>query len=730
MIEHSRSETTYRFTLRLLCALFVLCVSGHLHAQTDKPLPTRFRFVLTTPAKAVYLAGTFNQWQATALPMQSTDGGTTWTITLPLTPGSHQYKFVVNGTEWRTDPMAKEISDGNGNTNSVVLVGLDGFEIPARRGDGSITRSALRHRPNSISDCNADRTRGYLTFRARKDDLESVAVVFREKGRTAQVPMEMLAQDDLFAYYRLAFSLRDCEYVFLARDGASSVWVSPAGLSEQPPTASFHFDKRVGSRLLVPEWVQDAVFYQIMPDRFANGDPKNDPKSDASLDETGRKDTFFGGDFQGVTAHLDYLRELGINALYFTPIFTSLTHHKYDTDDYEHVDTHFGGDAAFLQMAKAAKARQMRLVLDGVFNHIGIHFFAFRDLLAKQEKSAYKDWFFVNKFPVKVEPKPNYVGWWGIEYLPKLNQNNSAVRNYLLGVVEHWMKRVPLDGWRLDAANEVDDRLWQELRPRVRALNPNAALIGEIWNDASRWTQGDMFDSVMNYPWRFAVLDWIAARKSKPSEFDQRVQWLMVTYPRQSLYGMYSLLGSHDTSRLRTECGGDWKRVRLAFLLHFAGIGAPAIYYGDEIGMEGGRDPDNRRPMDWNPSPEGRSLLAYVKRLIALRHSQRVLRRGDWKTLLTDDTQNVYAFARYDAQEQALVVLNNGTQAAKVTLTLPLPTSRLKIGLDSETEMPANTFLPVRDNKVEVTLPAMSGKVFLSNDRLSAQRPNPTRSIQ
>ncbi|MCS6950660.1 MAG: alpha amylase N-terminal ig-like domain-containing protein [bacterium] len=667
------------------------------------------------PAQVVYLAGTFNDWQVGRHPMQSEDGGRTWTLTLHLMPGVYQYKFVVNGTDWRTDPHAvQNVDDGMGNINSLLIVEAKGLNPPARAGDGVITLSALRHEQREMLYLHAEGQNAVLTLRARRGDVQRVVLTLHDGKRFTKREMPRVAQDSLFAYYRVTVPRRPLQYLFSVQDDNKQAWLSPQGASEARPTRWFLLQPDQLPEVKVPDWVADAVFYQIMPDRFLNADPSNDPDPSKPLDETGRTDQFFGGDLWGVVQKVDYLRELGVTALYLTPIFTSVTHHKYDTDDYTRVDPHFGGDEAFLTLCRELKRRGMRLILDGVFNHVGVHFFAFRDLLEKQEASAYRDWFTVQRFPVRIENPAPYSAWWGIPYVPKLNHENPQVRDYLLNqVILRWMRRAPFDGWRLDVANEVPDHFWREFRKQVKRTRPDAVIIGEIWGDATHWLRGDMFDAVMNYPWRGLVLDWIAFRRIPPSVLDERLRLLAMTYPRTVTYGMYNMLSSHDTHRLRTLCGGDWRKVRLAFLLQMTLPGAPAIYYGDEVGMEGEHIPDNRRPMDWNPSAEGRALREYVSALIRLRQQQVALRRGEWTTLLTDDRQNLYAYLRRHNRQQVLVVLNNGEKPARLRLRAPTGARALRVALTSDGSTVPQSIAVERGGQLSLEIPAMTGWVLL-----------------
>ncbi len=701
---------------RRLLAYLLLFLALPLQAQAEEGVPVTFRLQLEESAQIVYLAGTFNDWQVGRHPMQSNDGGKTWTLTLHLMPGVYQYKFVVNGNDWRTDPNAPQVvDDGMGNINSLLVVEAKSLNPPGRPGDGMITRSALRHEPKELLYLQPDGSdRIVLTVRTRRDDVQKVQVVVYDGRQYSRHTMPRVARDVLFAYHRVSLARKPFTYLFTVQDGNTQLWLSPAGVSDAKPSQWFRLAPERIPRVNVPGWMPDAIFYQIMPDRFLNADPTNDPDPKQPLDETGRTDEFFGGDLWGVAQKVDYLHALGITAVYFTPIFTSVTHHKYDTDDYTRVDPHFGGDEAFLQVCARLRQRGIRVVLDGVFNHVGVHFFAFRDLLERQEQSAYRNWFTVHRFPVKIENPPPYSAWWNIPYVPKLNHDNPEVGRYLLDVVMRWMRRAPINGWRLDVANEVPDHFWRRFRQEVKRERPDAVIIGEIWGDASHWLRGDMFDSVMNYPWRGTILDWVAFRRISPSTLDDRLRLLAMTYPRAVTYGMYNMLSSHDTPRLRTLCGGDWRKVRLAFLLQMTLPGAPAIYYGEEVGMEGGNLPDNRRPMQWNPSPEGEALREYVKSLIRLRKEAPALRRGEWTTLLTDDRQNVYAYLRKHQNERLLVVINNGERQASVSIDMRDIGDRLRLLLRTDGEKGGAVWRSDRRGKISLTLPAMTGYVLAS----------------
>ena len=315
-----------------------------------------------------------------------------------------------------------------------------------------------------------------------------------------------------------------------------------------------------------PAWVQDAIFYQILPDRFRNGDPLNDPPDKQPWDQTPTPGDFFGGDLAGIREKLPYLLDLGVNALYLNPIFTSPAPHHYDTHDYFQIDPHLGDFATWQHLVQQAHRHGVRIILDGVFNHCGRGFFAFQDVLRNGPASPYADWFHLQRFPLHAyeEHLPaGYLGWWNLRSLPKFNTANPAVREYIFAVARYWLEQ-GADGWRLDVPNEIDDAaFWREFRAVVKAANPDAYIVGEIWHDGSRWLQGDQFDGITNYELRTLLLEWLVEGKYRALAFAHRMQELLARYRPAALHAQLNVLGSHDTVRLLTAAGGDLPTVRL-----------------------------------------------------------------------------------------------------------------------------------------------------------------------
>ncbi len=423
----------------------------------------------------------------------------------------------------------------------------------------------------------------------------------------------------------------------------------------------------------VPAWVQDSIFYQIFPDRFSNGNKSNDPPNVQPWGSPPTIWDFQGGDLQGIIQHFDYILDLGINVLYLNPIFHATSNHRYNTTDYYKIDPKLGDVSDFHALLDLAHRHNIRVILDGVFNHCGRGFFAFADVLENHQHSPYRDWFHINRFPVDAfspGEARDYKAWWGIKSLPKFNTTNPDVRKYLQGVARYWIEQ-GADGWRLDVPNEIDDDpFWNECRHLVKSANSDAYILGEIWTADRRWVGEGHFDGLMNYPFRECLLGMLTADGHDSSHCVASMELLTTIYPPENVNAMYVPLGSHDTERVLTRLHGDETRLRLAWLCQFAYPGAPAIYYGDEIGLLGGKDPDCRGAFSWDESKWNPGLRDYLKILISARKRLPALRRGAYRHLAAESHGQCLAFARLHAEQSILVVLNTG--ATECRLSVPV----------------------------------------------------------
>lgn len=472
----------------------------------------------------------------------------------------------------------------------------------------------------------------------------------------------------------------------------------------------------------IPAWVKDAIFYQIFPDRFAKSERVHKPNN---LQPWGSPPTFHGfqgGDIVGVTEKLPYLADLGINALYFNPIFASASNHRYHTHDYFQIDPLLGTLADFKEMLDTAHNLGIRVILDGVFNHASRGFFQFNHLLECGPESPYVDWFHAQSWPINAyreHETANYLAWWGLHALPKFNTNTPAVREYLWNVGSYWLEQ-GIDGWRLDVPNEIDDdEFWREFRRRCRAVNPEAYIVGELWGESQRWLQGDQFDAQMNYPFTRAVFGFFLGDHMNRAimegsgygqipnltgtAFAHALHHLFnELYHQEIVLAQMNLLGSHDTPRLFSVAQENSKAVELMILCLMTVPGAPNIYYGDEIGLPGRHDPDCRRAFPWDePETWNAPLQKGIKQAIHLRRAHPAARRGTFKILTHQEQLVVYE--RVWQEERLVVAFYVGQEPLTVDNMLD---EKLTPVLD-------NTAVLSQDGK-QITFLPYSGNVWVS----------------
>lgn len=435
---------------------------------------------------------------------------------------------------------------------------------------------------------------------------------------------------------------------------------------------------------VTPDWVKNAVFYQIFPDRFAWSPKVEKPSNFEPWDSEPTVHGFKGGDLMGVVEKLDYLQDLGINAIYFNPIFQSASNHRYHTHDYYQVDPLLGGNEAFKLLVEEAHKRDIKIVLDGVFNHASRGFFQFNHIMEVGKDSPYVDWFHIHDYPLNAfEGKPNYECWWGLPALPKLNTDNPQVRRYIFDIARYWIEQ-GADGWRLDVPFEIDDdEFWREFRDVVKTANPEAYIVGEIPCEAQRWMAGDQFDAVMNYQITHAALGFFGskqidyelasgmmglgeAEKYTAENFAKRTEELLQIYPYEFALAQMNLLDSHDMPRFLSLVSGNVKRLALAYLFILTYPGAPSIYYGDEIGLTGGKDPECRKTFPWDENEWNTDLRDQLKSYIALRNANPVLRTGAYKVIYAHD--GVIAYTRKNEEQTMLVILNANDSPKTVTI--------------------------------------------------------------
>jgi len=580
---------------------------------------------------------------------------------------------------------------------------------------------AIYHSTDS-SYCHAlDKNTVVIRLRAKRGDLEQCIVCYgdrvcpEEMVRVESAKMRLAASDRFFDYFEAVLHVRITRlcYYFILSDGRTSVYYY-----------GYDFHDRLGSNRNqyfqlpyireediadVPEWAKRAVIYQIFPDSFAS--------AERSLTGTGREiqiegdpavrsKSRLGGTLGGIVDNIGYLEDLGINCIYLTPIFTAGEYHKYDTIDYFSVDPCLGDMKTLKELVARCHSSGIRVILDGVFNHCGAGFFAFRDVLEKGEASKYKDWFFIKSFPVNFD-EPNYECFAYVRNMPKLNTGNSEVVEYLTNVGVYWIKEADIDGWRLDVANEVDHGFWRHFRKAVRAVKPDAFLVGEVWYDAPEWLSGDQFDSLMNYSFLYTCTDFFAKRVINVKQFSDRIGYLLMRYRKNVQYAQMNLLDSHDVPRFLSQAGGDVRRLKLAVLFMMTHVGAPCIFYGDEKGLDGMAEIEYRKPMQWDDTEYSKDIRNYYKKLISIRKDNMDLMLGDYVARDADIGKNILVFTREADGRRLYVIINNGESPAEYELNF-VESAGTMTAVDLIT---GETFV-ARDSKVKLTLDALSGMVI------------------
>jgi glycosidase len=738
-------------------------------------------FVLDTAGmqprpKSVHLAGDFNGWSKVASPMQDAGGGV-FRTTVDLANGVHHYKFVLDGEKWINDPKFSdkdlEVDDNYGGKNSAVLIGPDARKLPPAAPD-KINTQAILHDQASPQDANVA-TPHLLRLRVRVQsaDVQSAFVNIQDNGATKTHAMYPCGSSMGFDYFGTAVNTdgRDVGYWFTLNDGQAKVLLGAQGFREYypgdevgSPPPMFH--QAMTPAFQTPDWAKSAVWYQIFPERFRNGDPANDPNdkeyehlvkwtSDWWKTQPGEapgEENFYkgqgnvwkrryGGDLKGLIASLPYLQSLGVTAIYLNPMFKAESMHKYDTGDYRHIDDHFGtkGDIAqlsgetddpatwqwtpsdklFLEFVAKAHAMGFKVILDGVFNHVGREFWAFQDVLKNGRSSKYADWFDVRDWNAPIK----YIAWdRGAEpssdgHLPVFKKNpqtglGDGPRAHIFAVTRRWLApdgdpSRGIDGWRLDVPGDIPHPFWIEWRKLVKSTKPDAYISGEIWDWAQPWlNSGDQFDAVMNYRFATACQDFFVNQKNAitPSQFDRRLNEMIYNYPLQVAMVQQNLFDSHDTDRLASmfmnpdvaydasnriqDNGPSYtpakptavarSRQRQAVALQMTFVGAPMTYYGDETGMWSPDDPSNRQPMVWkdlepydNPDVKfDDDLFSWYQRLIAIRNHFPSLETGFFHSVRVDDEQGVLVFARQGKGEPVFVALNRSPENRTVEINV------------------------------------------------------------
>ena len=532
--------------------------------------------------------------------------------------------------------------------------------------------SAIFHESNKKYCYASEKGNFVIRLKTKKNDMKRVTLHFQDKyiplnmvDTRKSLEMKKKASDEWCDYFegRLEIDMVCLRYFFELEDEAGRV--SYYGNNE-------FFDKKITSidymydcpqnlreeeMFLVPEWAKNKVVYQIFPSRFASSkcvDKKKWYKTPITAT------TDLQGDLSGIIDHLDHLKELGVDVLYMTPIFESPSTHKYNTINYYEIDPSFGTKEDLAKLVDKAHEMGMRVVLDAVFNHTDQEFFAFKDIKENEEKSKYIDWYYIKDFPLKFKrgTKPNFKCFSYFGGMPKLNLRNEEVANYFIEVGKYWVENYHIDGWRLDVGDEISHKFWRRFRDAMKEINPQLLIIGEIWHHAEDFLDGEEWDTVMNYPFYFAVDRLAAKGEITVSKFMGQIGYQEGNLHEKVYPILWNLLDSHDTSRFLNRCGEDTSRFKLGVALQLLLPGMPFIYYGDEYGMTGGGDPDCRRGMVWDEKYQNKEIYQWYCNLIKIRKANPALTEGEIMDVYCDDENGVLAVTRSDGKQEITLLVH------------------------------------------------------------------------
>lgn len=506
-----------------------------------------------------------------------------------------------------------------------------------------------------------------IRIRADKEDKLDLSLIytykFDEPRKWEEIEMEKTFEDEIFSYYEVDLKVIDkrIAYIFKLMEVNETYYLCESGINKNYDFENFHFTSFHmpyinEADLFEPvEWMKDALFYQIFPERFRRGDfSKDDSYINQNWEDLPRTDSFAGGDLKGIIEKLDHIKSLGVNALYLTPIFKSPTNHKYDIMDYFEIDSQFGDKKDFKNLVEKAHEMGIRIVLDAVFNHMSHKNPIFMDVRKKGKASQYYDWFFVEGDEVDIE-KITYETFAHVYNMPKLNTSNKNVQDYLIKIGKYWIEEFDIDGWRLDVSDEVSHDFWKRFRKEIKSSKKDAVIIGENWHNAESFLRGDEFDSVMNYAFTNTALDYFKGKISAQKASDDLNMVIMRNRDAANRM-MLNFLDTHDTPRFITEIEGNRDKFLAALAMSTIYMGANSIYYGTETLLEGGKDPDCRRGFPWDKLNKNKELTEKIKEILAIKKHP-AIKNGSIKIY---SKENILIIERFDDENSLGLAINLG----------------------------------------------------------------------
>lgn len=543
-----------------------------------------------------------------------------------------------------------------------------------------INREAVLHIPLSNYAFANSEHKLTIRIRTQKDNVSACTLYYGDRACPStpvvfeEIQMEIKARDELFDYYEATFETpytRVCYYFKLQNEGEWTYYYSERFSNE---LAILYFERNIMEERSeyyqypyilrteipdVPAWFKKAVVYNIFPDSFVGEKSGSPAQPREVILENGKAcRSRLGGTLKEVIKNLDYIQALGVNCIYFNPIFAAGEYHKYDTIDYYHIDPCLGTNEEFKHLVEEIHKREMKIIIDGVFNHCSWEFSAFEDVMDKGEKSKYIDWFYDLKFPVRrpqsEKEKPGYACFAYEPKMPKLNTSNEEVQKYFANVGTYWIREYKIDGWRLDVANEIDRNFWRKFREAVKKENKEAILIGEVWENAESWLRGDIFDSTMNYEFRRICRDHIIGDNKNALTAAKQLEQMRLRYPTNLVNGQLNLLDSHDVPRFLSLCRGDLRKWKLACILLMLFPGVPSLFYGDEQAICGMKENEYRNPMVWSQNTQ---LCEFVQKIIEIR-KEYIEEDTSYEVLWEETNEKRLTFVRDGRKGRLFVSLN------------------------------------------------------------------------
>ncbi|PEJ60772.1 alpha-glycosidase [Bacillus sp. AFS002410] len=548
---------------------------------------------------------------------------------------------------------------------------------------------SIYHQPYDQYAFSIDDKTYRIRIRTKKGDCKEVSFYygdpfkFNDSGWQIEsvLSMYLAFSTEFFDYWEINVMPpnKRMKYIFHLRNEQNSIYYGESGFSNQFnqndqsncfTLAFLHKNYLISP----PKWVNKTIWYQIFPDRFASGNNKNNPSDSIPWGSTLPTSlSYFGGDLEGIIQKIHYLKNLGISGIYLTPIFEANSNHKYNTINYFRVDPTFGDEKILKLLIKKCHENNIRVMLDAVFNHTSASFPPFQDALQNGKNSAFYDWFHF----YSENNQLTYETFSFVKEMPKLNTENKEVQNFLIEIGSYWIKEFNIDGWRLDVANEIDHYFWKHFNKKMKEMKNDLFIVGEIWHHAMPWLRGDEFDSVMNYPLMKSLLAYFGYQTISTTNYQNSINDLIATYPLTVIKTLFNVIGSHDTPRILTQCNQNEKRVILLYVFLFTFFGTPCIYYGDEIGLQGGNDPECRSCMLWDQSQYNLTIFDSLKKLIALRNKFSVLANdGEFNWVQTDHNY-ILMYERKNDRFHFLIIANNSLEKQSVSLPINLKGKRI-----------------------------------------------------